>query len=206
MSPGVNLFIYSVFAAAIFLVRDLTAHLIISSCVVFALFFIPFKKVRGGFLPIAVFLGFTFISNLFYQTGRVLYMLGSVAVTDEGLRIASIRTLRVFDMIFAAKVLTALTPLEDMLGSLKKLSAPLQRIGVPVHDFFSATALTLKAFPALKKRLQAAYSESVEGKGAVRFSEKIRLAVSFLMPVFVESMRNPEKFFVQNEAEDKRDA
>ena len=202
MSPGVNLLIYSCFAAALFLVNNITIHLAVSACVVVLLFFIPFRRVKGGIVPITLFLCFTFFSNAFYHSGRVLFTAGPFVMTDEGLDMAGIRTLRVFDMIFAAKVLTSVTPLEEMIGSLNRIFRPLERFRVPVHDFFSIMALTLKSFPLLKQRLQEVYRESIEGKGAIRFSEKMKLAVSFLVPVFVESMRNPEKFFEQEEKKD----
>lgn len=204
MPPGINLLIYSCFAAAIFFVRDLPPHLIISAVVVCSLFFIPFRKVRGGLVPIIVFLSFTFLSNLFYQSGRVVYTLGSISVTEEGLRIALIRVLRVFDLVYAAKILTAATPLEKMIDSLRRILQPFERIGLPVHEFFSTMALTLKSFPVLKQRLQEVYRDSVDGRGAVSFREKMRLAVSFLIPMFVESMREPEKFFVQDEKTEKK--
>ncbi len=199
MPSGINLFIYVCFAAGVFVLRDLTFHLIVAAVVVIALFFIPFRKVRGGFLPIMLFLGFTFFSNLFHQSGRVLTVLGPLTLTNEGLSLAAVRTLRVFDMVFAAKILTAMTPLEDMIDSLRRMLRPLERVGVPVHDFFSVMVLTLKAFPVLKQKLHGTYRESVGGKGAAPFHEKMRLAASFLVPLFVESMRNPAVFFEKEE-------
>ncbi len=203
MPPGVKLLIYSCFAAGLFLIRDVGPQLVIATCVLIALLFVPFRRVRGGFLPIMLFLGFTFVSNLFHQSGRVMYVFGSMVATYEGLRLAAVRTLRVFDMIYAAKILTAVTPLEEMIDSLRRIFQPLERVGLPVHDFFSAMALTLRAFPVLKQRLQENYRANIEGKGAARFDERVKLAVSFLIPLFVESMRNPEKFFEHDKIRNK---
>lgn len=203
MFPGLNLLLYSFFAATVFLVKDITLHAVMASGVVIALLFIPFKKVKGGLLPIVLFLCFTFFSNLFYQTGRVLFIIFSIALTDEGLRLAVLRTVRVFEMVYAAKVLTALTPLEDMIASLRKITAPLEHIGVPVQDFFFTMALTLKCFPVLMRTLQKTYKESIEGKGAVTLKERIGLVSSFLVPLFVESLQDPGKFFGQAGEEQK---
>lgn len=195
MSPGIKLLIYSGLAVSLFLIRDLNIHAVISGVVVLLLFFIPFKKVSSGSLPITLFLLFTFVSNLFYQSGRVVQSIGPVTLTEEGLVLAAIRTLRVFDLIFAAKVMTATTPLEDMVGSLKKVLTPLERVGLPVHDFFSTMALTLKCFPVIKQRLQEVYKGSVDGNNAVTMRERIQVVVSFLIPLFVESVTEPKKFF-----------
>lgn len=205
MSPGIKLLIYSCLAVSLFFIKDINIHAIISICIIIPLFFIPFKKVRGGFLPITLFLIFTFISNLFYQSGRIIFA-GPVTVTDEGLILASVRTLRVFDMIFAAKILTATTPVEDMLGSLKQILGPLEKIGLPVHEFFSATALTLKCFPLIKRELIKSYEDNIKGADPVSFREKTRMIASFMIPMFVESIRDPEKFFIQGEKRNGTDA
>jgi len=168
----------------------------------------PFKKIKSGAVPIFFFLGFTFISNLFYQSGMVIAVVGSVTITEDGLRIASLRTLRVFDMVYAAKILTIITPLEAMIASLKRVFRPLQRVGLPVHEFFSIMALTLQCFPVLKEKLYERYNEktaqqpgtSTGGTGKKSFASNFRIAVallaSFMIPLFVESMAEPEKFFM----------
>ncbi|MEW6116292.1 MAG: energy-coupling factor transporter transmembrane component T [Nitrospirota bacterium] len=195
MPAGVNLLLYSLFAVSLFLIKDLKVHLVLSAVVVCLLFLVPFRKIKGGLVPIMLFMVITFTSNTLYGSGKVVYTLSSLIITDEGLRLASVRTLRLFDMIFGAKVLTAVTPLEAMLDALKRAARPLERIGVPVHEFFTIMVLTLRCFPVLKQRLNDTYKENVEGKAAVTIMEKTKLVASFLVPLFVESMRNPERFF-----------
>ncbi len=168
----------------------------------------PFKKIKSGAVPIFFFLSFTFISNLFYQSGMVIAVVGPVTITQDGLRIASLRTLRVFDMVYAAKILMIITPLEAMIGSLKRVLRPLERVGLPVHEFFSIMALTLQCFPVLKQKLYERYSENAKqrsgtstgGAGTKSFISNFRIAVtllaSFMIPLFVESMAEPEKFFM----------
>lgn len=203
MSAGAILLAYCLFTVSLFLIGNLTAHLVISGLLACALPLLPRQRLRGGLLPIALFLLFTFLSNLFSSSGRVLFSLGSLLVTDEGLRLAGVRTLRVFDLIFAAKVLASLARLEELLAALGRFFRPLERLGAPVHEFFLVLTLTLQCFPALTRRLSDAYRERVRGRSAVAFSEKVRLTAAFLVPLFVESMRTPEKFFTPPEQPEK---
>ena len=208
MSSGIHLLLYSCFAVIVFLVGSIQLHAVIAACVILALFFMPFKKIKSGAVPIFLFLSFTFIGNLFYQSGMVIAVVGPVTITEDGLRIASMRTLRVFDMVYAAKILTYITPLEAMIDSLKRVLLPLQKVGLPVHEFFSIMALTLQCFPVLKQKLYDRYSEKVKqrsgsltgGTGTRNFISNFRTAVtllaSFMIPLFVESMTDPEKFFM----------
>ncbi len=208
MSSGIYLFLYFFFAVLVFLIRNVQLHLVIAVCVAFALFFIPFKKAKSGFIPILLFLGFTFISNLFYQSGEVVAVLGPLTVTGEGFRTASVRMLRIFDMVYAAKILSCIMPLEAMIDSLRKALHPLERIGLPVHDFFSIMALTLQCFPVLKQKLYDKYSEETKhlsvpaaGRSGIKgiisnAGTTVSMLASFMIPLFVESMADPEKFFM----------
>ena len=111
-------------------------------------------------------------------------------------------------MVYAAKILTHITPLEAMIASMKRLLRPLERVGLPVHEFFSIMALTLQCFPVLKQKLYDRYSEKTkqqsgastgeEGKKSYISSFRIAVALlaSFMIPLFVESMAKPEKFFM----------
>lgn len=206
MYSGIHLLLYTFFAVLLFIIGDIHWHLIMAAGVASALFCIPLKKIRGGLVPILMFLGFTFISNLFYQSGKVIAVLGPATMTDEGLRIAAIRTLRVFDLVYAAKILSHITPLETMIGSLRTVLQPMEKIGLPIRDFFSIMTLTLQCFPVLKQRLLERYAgekqrsapeDSSQGiKGMIsNYRQTAGLIASFVIPLFVESMAEPEKFF-----------
>jgi energy-coupling factor transport system permease protein len=164
-----------------------------------AFIILPLKRVRGGIVPITFFILFTFAGNLFFQPGRILYGNEFFSVTDEGLLTAGIRTLRILTMIFAAKILTGILSLDQMIHSLETILKPLERIGLPVKDFFCAMGLTLKAFPLLMKHLVKTYREQITNHDTHGFRGRIRHMVSFLLPVFVESIRSPEAFFVSSE-------
>ncbi|MCC6346185.1 MAG: hypothetical protein IT388_03240 [Nitrospirales bacterium] len=205
MSSGILLLLYSLFAAAVFLVRDLSAHAAFSAGITCALLFLPFRKVKAGVLPILFFLCFTFLGNVFYRTGEVLFHLGPLRVTDEGLRLALLRTLRVFEMVYAAKILAVVVSLDAMLASLKRTLSPLERFGVPVHDFFAITTLTLQCFPVLARRLREEYRKGTGEGRRGRPGERIRRGISFLVPLFVESMKDPEVFFFRRETRDAMD-
>ncbi|MBF0505970.1 MAG: hypothetical protein HQL09_03950 [Nitrospirae bacterium] len=202
MSAGINLLLYTFLAVLVFISGSIQLHMIITASIVFSLFSLPFKRVRSGIVPISLFLGFTFFSNLFYQSGRVIAVAGPLTVTEEGLRIAAVRAARVFDMVYAAKILTHITPLEEMICSLRKLFQPLGRFGLPVHDFFSIMTLTLQCFPVLKQKLYAKYSEAKMQAGPNSVST-VKMMASFMVPLFVESMADPEKFFMSGAADNE---
>ncbi len=197
MSPRLKISLYLIFIVTLLFVRGIYFHLFTAAAVfIFALVALPPDKIKGGLLPITLFLLFTFGGNLFFHSGRIIYHSDFLSVTDEGLILAGVRTLRVFSMIFAAKLLTAVLSVEDLIRSLEGILRPLERIGIPVRDFFSVMGLTLKCFPAFTTYLLREYREQKKNEEIPDFRQRIRHMVSFLMPVFVQSIRSPESFFV----------
>lgn len=195
IKPELKIISYFLFVTLLFVFDNLTVYLF--ACVLVGLFFlkIPFRAVKSGWLPISVFLLFTFISNIIGRHGRVLLSTGLFLVTDEGLHIAAVRTLRVFIMIGGAKALMASAGAEDMVEGLGRLFGPLERVGLPIRDFFHTMGLTMKCFPVLKNMASEAYRENMQTSAEQGFWGRARNVSAFLMPLFVRSLQCPESFF-----------
>jgi len=173
-------------------------YLVIFAGISVLLFRIPLKSLKSGWIPISLFLLFTFISNLLFQHGKIVYSVGPVTITKEGLTLASIRTMRVFFMIAGAKILTATTPVESLVDGMGKILRPFEKFGIPVSDFISTMALTMKTLPRLKDHIGEIYREKKK-EGKIRgFWDKAKLISIIMMPLFVKSIQSPESFFEQN--------
>lgn len=155
---------------------------------------IPMSSLLRGWIPITVFLCFTFFSNLFFQHGRILFQAGPFFVTEEGLIAALLRTIRIFCMIAGAKILTATTGIEPLISAFAKLLKPFERVGVPVEEFFSTMGLTMKSLPRLKEQVVREYRTTVKDRKITGFRNRAKVISSFLMPLFVKSIRSPETF------------
>lgn len=203
MSPELRILSYIIFIIFLFLIKDLYVYLFICIAISILLLFVPFRYVKSGWVPISFFLGFTFLGNVLFQQGKILYHAGSLVITQEGLSAASIRTLRVFFMIAGAKILTATTKIELLVSALGKMLNPLERLGIPVRDFFSMMGLTMKTLPKLKEHITTAYKEKVRDGNITGFLDKAKAISMFLVPLFVKSMQSPEVFF-KDESDSKK--
>ncbi|MEW6675575.1 MAG: energy-coupling factor transporter transmembrane component T [Nitrospirota bacterium] len=199
MSPQIKIISYIAFIICLFLIKDITVYLFIFVAISIFLLRIPFKSLRSGWIPISLFLLFTFISNVLFQHGRILYSRGPFVITEEGFNIASIRTMRVFFMIAGAKILTATTQIELLAGAFGKILKPLERLGIPIVEFFSTMGLTMKALPRLKDQIAETYREKMKEGDIKGFWGRARVVSMFLMPLFVKSIQSPEIFFEKDE-------
>ena len=204
MSSELKIILYVVFIVSLFLIQDLSAYILILIALSILLLRIPLASLKRGWLPISLFLAFTFMSNVFFSHGKILYNLGPIIITAEGMHIAAIRTLRIFFMVAGAKILTALTPLDVLVAGLGNILKPLEKTGLPVNDFFETMGLTLKCFPKLKDYLAENYRNHKNNRESKGFWGRVNIVSSFLLPMFIQSIKSPEMFFQeQEETQDK---
>jgi energy-coupling factor transport system permease protein len=195
LRPEIKISLYIGFIVSLFLIGDLGVYLLISIGMSIFLFRLPFRVLKKGWIPVCIFLVFTFVGNVLFQHGKILLSLGPVILTEEGLVTASLRTMRVFLMIAGAKILTATTGTELLIEGLGKMLKPIARLGVPVDVFLSTMGLTMKSLPGLRNRIMRTYADNLSN-GEVKGLRARSMAISsFLMPFFVKSMQSPESFF-----------
>ena len=199
MSPESKIILYIVFIITLFLMESLPLYAVILFLILLLLIRVPFASLKSGWLPISFFLAFTFLSNVFFSHGKILYSIGSIVITEEGLRLAAVRTLRIFFMVAGAKILTATTPIDVMVEALRKALSPLEKTGMPVGDFFSVMGLTLKCFPRLKDYLTENYRNHKNNTESKGFWGRVNIVSSFLLPMFIQSIQNPEAFFKETD-------
>lgn len=203
--PEIKILFYLFFVLLVSTVSSLKLYAVIFFILCLSIFFlkVPFRTVRSGWIPISIFLLFTFISNVLNQHGKIVFSTGSVIITEEGLNIAAVRTLRVLYMIAGAKILMATSKTEEIIHGLRRLLSPFERLGLPVEDYFHTMGLTLKCFPILKNLLYENYREQITSANINGIWNRAKVVSMFLLPMFVESIQNPEKFFIEPEPGEK---
>ncbi len=203
MKPEAKLSLYILFVIFVFLLKDLTVYLAVFCLLCLLSLKVPFRNLKAGWLPITLFLLFTFVSNVVGRPGRIIGETGPFVVTDIGLRIAAVKTLRILFMIMGVKIMMASSRPEDIVAALGRIFRPFERIGVPVQDFFHTMGLTIQCFPALKNMAAETYREKVKAVQVTGFRDRAVVVSSFLLPMFVRSIRTPEIFFEETKTVEK---
>lgn len=195
MTSEIKIILYVLFVAFLFIVHNLTVYLAVFLILAVLALRVPWKRLKAGWVPITVFLVFTFVSNVLNRQGRIVFSAGPLIVTDDGLVVAAAKTLRLLFMIGGVKIMMASSRVEDVIRALGRLLGPLERTGLPMKDFFETMGLTLQCFPVLKDAAARAYKENMETTEAKGFWSRARVVSSFLFPLFVQSIQSPELFF-----------
>ncbi len=187
-NPKAKILAYIGLVLLVFLLNSFEINIALLGVVFICALKAPFSSLKKGYIPIIFFLAFTFFSNTLFQTGRVIYEILGITVTEEGLKKGGYLTLRLFTLILGAKVLTAATPAEDLVKAMAGLMGPVGRLG-PVKDFIFTTALTLRFLPMIYNEAQMLYKETIKNSPGATFIDKIRLSVSLLIPLFDRSIK-----------------
>lgn len=195
MLPEFKIISYITFIVCLFFIKDLTVYLLIFVAISILLLMVPFRSLKSGWIPISLFLIFTFISNLLFQHGKIVYKTGPFVITEEGFNIAAVRTMRVFFMIAGAKILTATMGIEGLVNAFAKILKPLERLGMPVSEFFSTMELTMKSLPLLKKQINGSYRDNIKDRRITGFWKRAKAISMFLIPLFLKTIQSPETFF-----------
>ncbi len=195
IKPEIKIILYVLFVVSLYLITSLSTYLLVLVPLLFLLLRIPFRRLKSGWVPISLFLLFTFLSNALNQHGRVLWTAGPVMLTEEGLYTGAFRTIRVLMLILGIKILMAGVKTDDLIEALGRLFGPLEKIGIPVRDFIHTMGLTLKCFPVLNEMAAGIYRTNVRQTEVNGFMGRIKVVSAFLMPMFVKSVKSPEMFF-----------
>ncbi|MDD6461901.1 MAG: energy-coupling factor transporter ATPase [Bifidobacteriaceae bacterium] len=146
-----------------------------------------------GLIALIVVLG---LFNVFFvRTGTPVCHIGSLPITDEGLRDAVLYSLRfaLVIVIGATAVLAASTT--RLTDAAESLLSPLARCGVPIHECALIMTLALRFLPIISREFtQLAHAQASRGGSIAtgRPAQRVRSAVSLLVPVFAMALRHAE--------------
>jgi len=114
---------------------------------------IPLRFFWRGLKPILFILMFTFLYNLVFTKGTVLWSWSFIEVTVEGLYNGSRVVWRILLLVLLASMLTLTTKPLDIAHGLEKLLAPLSKLGVPVEQFSLMVVIAIRFIPTIMQEL-----------------------------------------------------
>ena len=149
-----------------------------------------FRSIRPALALLAI-LG---LFNLFFiKTGTVLFTLGSVHITSQGVWEAILYPTRFAIALVVGSLTTCTTTPTAIADAFDSLLSPLSRIGLPGHEIAMVLALMLRFIPTLVDDVQT-ISEAQESRGAALSSGKLGLRIqaltALLVAVFASALRH----------------
>ena len=151
LDPRVKILITFVFIISLFFINKFYPYIFILGFILttIKLSEVPFKYVLKGLKPLRFILIITFVINVFMTKGVVLFNIGPLEVTREGLNQAIFMALRLIFLIMGTSLLTLTTSPISLTDGIEKLLNPLKVIGLPAHELAMMMTIALRFIPTL---------------------------------------------------------
>ena len=206
LDPRTKLLATIALIAIVFVSQGFSGFLLIAAFVLIcaATTGIHLKFLIRGLKPLMFIILFTFVLNLFFQTGgNELVHVGFLRITDNGLRTASFMALRLILLVISSQLLTLTTSPISLTDGLESLFRPLQVIHFPAHEIAMMMSIALRFIPTLMDeadkimKAQKARGANFETGSIVA---RAKAMVPLLVPLFVGAFRRAEELALAMDA------
>lgn len=194
LDPRVKIIATLLFIVELFIVNNFIGFAIcagvLAVCVLVSR--VPLSFIMRGLKPIIIILLFTFLLNIFMVDGKVIWTMGPLRVTMEGVITAVFMAIRLILLIIGSSLLTLTTTPIRLTDGIERLLSPFERFGLPAHDIAMMMSIALRFIPTLLDetdkimKAQQARGADFESGNIMR---RARSLVPILIPLFVSAFR-----------------
>ena len=153
---------------------------------------VPVKFIFKGLKTIFMLLLITIFFNMILTPGEVVWKLGFIKVTKEGLVLAGTMAIRLVYLVIGSSIMTLTTTPNQLTDGLERLLRPLNKLHVPVHDIAMMMSIALRFIPILLEetdkimKAQIARGADFENGNLI---QKAKNMVPLLVPLFISAFR-----------------
>ena len=163
---------------------------------------VPVKFIFKGLKTIFMLLLITIFFNMILTPGEVVWKLGFIKITKEGLVLAGTMAIRLVYLVIGSSIMT-LTTTPKLTDGLERLLRPLNKLHVPVHDIAMMMSIALRFIPILLEetdkimKAQIARGADFENGNLI---QKAKNMVPLLVPLFISAFRRANDLAMAMEA------
>ena len=145
----------------------------------------------------------TIFFNMILTPGEVVWKLGFLKVTKEGLVLAGTMAIRLVFLVIGSSIMPLTTTPNQLTDGLERLLRPLNKIHVPVHDIAMMMSIALRFIPILLEetdkimKAQIARGADFENGNLI---QKAKNMVPLLVPLFISAFRRANDLAMAMEA------
>jgi energy-coupling factor transport system permease protein len=205
LDPRTKILAIMAYVFSIFLANAYLGYAILVAFAVFLVLLskIPAKMVVRSVKPLWIIIAFTMLIHVFSTPGEVIFKLGPMTATEEGLRQGSLMALRLVLLISVASLLTFTTSPISLTDGIERLLKPFRRFGVPAHELAMMMTIALRFIPTLLEeadRIIKAQTARGADFATGNIFKRAKSLIPILVPLFVSAFRRADELAVAMEA------
>ena len=205
LDPRVKIIGTFAFMASLFIIDSFVPYALIifflSSVIMMSK--IPAGYVLKGLKPLIPILMLTLVINMFLTPGELIWSMGPLKLTSEGLRQGVFMVVRLIFLIIGTSILTLATSPIQLTDGIEMLLNPFKKIGVPAHELAMMMTIALRFIPTLLDetdkimKAQMARGADFESKNLMSRAKNL---VPLLVPLFISAFRRADELAMAMEA------
>jgi len=186
LDTRLKLILVLAFMVSVFLVSDFIgyAFVFIFLMTIISISKVPIRFILRGLKPIFIIIAITFFLNLFMTRGDVVFELGALSITRQGIYTACYMALRIIFLILGASLLTFTTKPVKLTDGIESLLKPAKRFGVPAHELAMMMTIALRFIPTLLEETDK-IMKAQQARGADFETGSIFRRAKALIPIFI---------------------
>jgi len=198
LDPRVKLILVVYLIVIMFLASNFYSVALIAGVValIIALSGISPKMYFKGLKAIWIIVIFTAVLNMFYIDGKVLWELGPIKITVEGICQSIFIAIRLICLILTSSVLTFTTSPTELTDAIERLLSPIGIFGKgakeKVHELAMIMTIALRFVPTLIEETQRIMDAQKARGGDFengKLIEKVKALIPILIPLFISAIR-----------------
>lgn len=206
LDPRMKLLATFVFIISLFISSNFWGYLVsfIFLVSVIKISKVPLKFMLKGLKAIFIIIILTVVLNVFFTPGEnILFTIGSVEVTAEGLYFAVFMAIRLIFLIIGSSILTLTTSPIQLTDGIEYSLNPLKKIKVPAHEIAMMMTIALRFIPILLEetdkimKAQMARGADFESGGIIKRAKSL---IPLLVPLFISAFRRADDLALAMEA------
>lgn len=205
LDPRIKIIIIALFIVTLFFINNFYPYILVLGFILTAVHLskVPLKFILKGIKPLMFIILITFFINIFMTKGEVLFYIGPLVVTKEGLRQAIFMAMRLIFLITGTSLLTLTTSPIALTDGIEKLLSPFKKVGLPAHELAMMMTIALRFIPTLLEetdkimKAQMARGADFESGNILRRAKNL---VPLLVPLFVNAFRRADELATAMEA------
>lgn len=205
LDPRIKILIIGLFITSLFFINSFFPYIFIIGFILSVIIIskLPIMFILKGLKPLMFIILITFSINVFMTKGEILYVIGPLTITKEGLTQAVFMALRLILLITGTSLLTLTTSPIALTDAIEKLLNPFKKIGLPAHELAMMMTIALRFIPTLLEetdkimKAQMARGADFESGNILRRAKNL---VPLLVPLFINAFRRADELATAMEA------
>ena len=152
---------------------------------------VPARRVLSSMAPLLAIVAVVAVLNLFSdQSGRILWQLGFLQISEGSLHSATFMACRLTLMMAGMSAITLTTQTLDLTAGFERLLAPFARVGLPAHELGMIMGIALRFIPQFATEMKQT-ADAQASRGA-RVTGGPRMLGMVAIPLFTGVFRHAE--------------